>query len=134
MKILVFRNSENESEEEEVEEEIEEKKDNTSEEEDKKVDKYLFLIYPMKYKYKYTRNAHLDVAKKHPKPSRPALTPPPHPLTGNVYLTRPHFKKGLPLEGGKSWQPFSGHKHFRQACIYYFRKKCVVQICNFNSA
>ena len=77
MEVLVFRDSENESEEEEVEEEIEEKKDNTSEEEDKKVDKYLFLIYPMKYKYKYTRNAHLDVAKKRPKPSRPALTTPP---------------------------------------------------------
>ena len=40
----------------------------------------------------------------------------------------------IPLQGGRTWQPFvggkNGHENFRQAHIYNFHDKCVVFACN----
>ena len=93
---IFFRDSEKESEEEEVEEEIEEKKDNTSAEEGKKVDQYLFWSTQRKTSTS-TRNCPFGRGQKVPQTIQAsAYTPPP--LTGKAYLTRPCFKKGLPLQ------------------------------------
>ena len=42
------------------------------------------------------------------------------------------------MQGGRSWHPFgegkNDHKNVRQACIYFFRDKCVIYARNYKLA